>query len=60
MRFRCVILVVVLFFFAVGRVDAGSVNTGLLISQANQDADLTLGNVPRNMTDASDLSLIHI
>lgn len=36
-------------------VEAGIVNTGLLISQANQDADLTLGSVPRNMTNGSDI-----
>jgi len=33
---------------------AGPVNVGTLASQANQDADLTLTNVPRNITNPDD------
>jgi len=53
MTIRFSILITVLLLITLP-VQGGVINTGFLISQANQDADLTMNDVPRNITDASD------
>lgn len=52
-RINFSVILIALFVVAV-TASAGLINTGLVISQANQDADLELQNVPRNMTEPSD------
>ncbi len=55
MSYRHTLVLGFILLLGVTGVHAGVINTGLLICEANQDADLTLRSVPMNMTNGSDI-----
>ena len=54
MTFKTILITLSLVVIVSLPVQAGIINTGFLISQENQDADLTMEDVPRNLVNADE------